>query len=119
VFLLQTDLFGSLNDSGLLSRAEALVAVDMKHPIVSSSCQSISSPSVTVSGGFSQIKTSSVSDMMYAAHLPVASAPIGVTVGGAVTNVNARIHQVRTIHETGMHKSNNETPFNENWPFWD
>ncbi len=37
-FLLQSDLFGSLNDSGLLSRAsEALMAVDVKHPVVSCS----------------------------------------------------------------------------------
>ena len=36
--MLQSDLFGSLNDSGLLSRAsEALMAVDVKHPVVSCS----------------------------------------------------------------------------------
>ena len=33
---LQSDIFGSLNDQGLLSRAsEALVAMDMKHPVSS------------------------------------------------------------------------------------
>ena len=35
-FSLQSDIFGSLNDQGLLSRAsEALVAMDMKHPVSS------------------------------------------------------------------------------------
>ena len=35
-FFLQSDIFGSLNDQGLLSRAsEALVAMDMKHPVSS------------------------------------------------------------------------------------
>ena len=47
---LQSDIFGSLNDQGLLSRAsEALVAMDMKHPV--SSAHQV----------FPQIK----SDMMY------------------------------------------------------
>ena len=52
LFSFQSDIFGSLNDQGLLSRAsEALVAMDMKHPVVSSA-----SPQV-----FPPIK----SDMMY------------------------------------------------------
>ena len=50
VSYLQSDIFGSLNDQGLLSRAsEALVAMDMKHPV--SSAHQV----------FPQIK----SDMMY------------------------------------------------------
>merc|ERR1711899_198011 len=40
-----SDIFGSLNDQGLLSRAsEALVAMDMKHPVVSSASHQVFPP---------------------------------------------------------------------------
>ncbi|XP_040571634.1 POU domain, class 4, transcription factor 3 isoform X2 [Lepeophtheirus salmonis] len=67
-----SEIFGSLNEGGLLSRAsaEALVAVDMKHPV-----------SAAVTGGtvFPQIK----SDMMYT-HPSMSSAG----------SLNARGHQI-------------------------
>ena len=55
---------GCLNDSGLLSRAsEALMAVDVKHPVVSCSAAAVAA-AAAASHGFTQIK----SDMMYSHH---------------------------------------------------
>jgi hypothetical protein len=63
-FYFQSDLFGSLNDSGLLSRAsEALMAVDVKHPVVSCSAAAVAA-AAAASHGFTQIK----SDVMYPHH---------------------------------------------------
>ena len=61
---MQSDLFGSLNDGGLLSRAsEALMAVDVKHPVVSCSAAAVAA-AAAASHGFTQIK----SDVMYPHH---------------------------------------------------
>ena len=66
-FLFQNDIFGSLNDSSLLSRAsEALVAVDMKHPVSASQASQLANAAGAIAAGhissaasqaaFSQIK---------------------------------------------------------------
>ena len=74
-FFLQSDIFGSLNDQGLLSRAsEALVAMDMKHPVVSSASHQV----------FPPIK----SDMMYS-HPAISS--------GAGTPISRTSNQVRKV----------------------
>merc|ERR1719400_1203832 len=52
-----SDIFGSLNDSGLLCRASeaALVAVDMKHPVVPVSATAAAA--AAHAAAFNQIKT--------------------------------------------------------------
>ena len=66
-FSFQNDIFGSLNDSSLLSRAsEALVAVDMKHPVSASQASQLANAAGAIAAGhissaasqaaFSQIK---------------------------------------------------------------
>ena len=63
----QNDIFGSLNDSSLLSRAsEALVAVDIKHPVSVTSASQLANAAGAIAAGhissaasqaaFSQIK---------------------------------------------------------------
>ena len=66
-YFFQNDIFGSLNDSSLLSRAsEALVAVDMKHPVSASQASQLANAAGAIAAGhissaasqaaFSQIK---------------------------------------------------------------
>ena len=78
ILQLQSDIFGSLNDQGLLSRAsEALVAMDMKHPV--SSAHQV----------FPQIK----SDMMYS-HPAISSST------AAGTSISRSSNQVRSLVST-------------------
>ena len=79
LFSFQSDIFGSLNDQGLLSRAsEALVAMDMKHPVVSSA-----SPQV-----FPPIK----SDMMYSHPAISSGAGTPISRSNQVSFLNNRHH---------------------------
>lgn len=74
-FSLQSDIFGSLNDQGLLSRAsEALVAMDMKHPV--SSAHQV----------FPPIK----SDMMYS-HPAITSAAAAAASGTSISRSSNQV----------------------------
>ena len=94
LFVLQSDIFGSLNDQGLLSRAsEALVAMDMKHPV--SSAHQV----------FPPIK----SDMMYShpAISSAAAAASGTSISRSSNHVSLIILLFKEFLRIGQNTSSN------------
>ena len=84
-FQFQSDIFGSLNDQGLLSRAsEALVAMDMKHPV--SSAHQV----------FPQIK----SDMMYSHPAISSSTAAGTSISRSSNQVRYQTNEDPLVFDT-------------------
>ena len=97
-FFLQSDIFGSLNDQGLLSRAsEALVAMDMKHPV--SSAHQV----------FPPIK----SDMMYShpAISSAAAAASGTSISRSSNHVSLIILLFKELLRIGRNASSDHVFF--------
>ena len=85
ILQLQSDIFGSLNDQGLLSRAsEALVAMDMKHPV--SSAHQV----------FPQIK----SDMMYSHPAISSSTAAGTSISRSSNQVRYQTNEDPLVFDT-------------------